>query len=70
MKEIALIKGKPEAATAWSDLYTELMKTAPLVPLVKDLNVYVVGSNIDNAHADPNTGGLPDLTQIGLKKAD
>ena len=45
------------------------MKTAPLVPTVQDLNVYVVGSNIANAVADPNTGGLPDLTQIGLKQA-
>ena len=46
------------------------MKTAPLVPTVQDLNVYVVGSNIANGVADPNTGGLPDLTQIGLKKAN
>jgi peptide/nickel transport system substrate-binding protein len=53
-----------------ANLYTDIMKTAPLVPTVQDLNVYVVGSNIDNAVADPNTGGLPDLTQIGLKKAN
>ncbi|TCM47940.1 ABC transporter substrate-binding protein [Kribbella sp. VKM Ac-2568] len=53
-----------------ANLYTEIMKTAPLVPTVQDLNVYVVGSNIDNAVADPNTGGIPDLTQIGLKKAN
>jgi peptide/nickel transport system substrate-binding protein len=52
-----------------SNLYAEIMKTAPLVPTVQDLNVYVVGSNIDNAVADPNTGGYLDLTQIGLKKA-
>ena len=31
--------------------------------------MYVTGSNVDNAVADPNTGGLPDLTQIGLKQA-
>lgn len=70
MKEVALIKDKGQAVTAWSDLYAEIMKTAPLVPLVKDLNVYVVGSNVDNAVTDPNTGGIPDLTQIGLKKAN
>lgn len=70
MAEIPLIKDKAEAVKAWGDLYTEVMKTAPLVPTLKDLNVYVVGSNIDNAVADPNTGGLPDLTQIGLKKAN
>ena len=44
--------------------------SAPLVPTVQDLNVYVVGSNVDNAVADPNTGGLPDLTQIGLTQAN
>lgn len=70
MKQTALIKDKAEATTAWSNLYAEVMKTAPLVPTVKDLNVYVVGSNIENAVTDPNTGGLPDLTQIGLKKAN
>jgi peptide/nickel transport system substrate-binding protein len=53
-----------------ANLYSDIMKTAPLVPTVQDLNVYVVGSNIDNAVADPNTGGIPDLTQIGLKKAN
>ena len=52
-----------------SNLYAEIMKSAPLVPTIQDLNVYVVGSNIDNAVADPNSGGYPDLTQIGLKKA-
>ncbi|MFI7062167.1 ABC transporter substrate-binding protein [Kribbella sp. NPDC050124] len=52
-----------------SNLYAEIMKSAPLVPTVQDLNVYVVGSNIDNAVADPNSGGYVDLTQIGLKKA-
>ncbi|MET9312532.1 ABC transporter substrate-binding protein [Kribbella sp. NPDC003505] len=51
-----------------ADLYVEIMKTAPLVPTVQDLNVYVVGSNVDNAVADPNSGGYLDLTRIGLKK--
>lgn len=69
-KANSLIKDKAEATKAWSALYKELMQTAPLVPTVKDLNVYVVGSNIDNAIPDPNTGGIPDLTQIGLKKAN
>jgi peptide/nickel transport system substrate-binding protein len=61
---------KAKLTTGLSDLYTEIMKTAPLVPTVQDLNVYVVGSNVDNAVADPNTGGFVDLTQIGLKKAN
>jgi peptide/nickel transport system substrate-binding protein len=61
---------KAKLTQGLSNLYTEVMKTAPLVPTVQDLNVYVVGSNVDNAVADPNTGGLPDLAQIGLKKAN
>jgi peptide/nickel transport system substrate-binding protein len=69
MAEIAKESDKAKVESSLSDLYVEIMKTAPLVPTVQDLNVYVVGSNIANAVADPNTGGLPDLTQIGLKKA-
>ncbi|WP_433161306.1 ABC transporter substrate-binding protein [Kribbella sp. CA-247076] len=70
MAELAKETDKTKLESGLSDLYVEVMKTAPLVPTVQDLNVYVVGSNIDNAVADPNTGGLPDLTQIGLKKAN
>ncbi len=70
MAELAKESDKAKVESGLSDLYVEIMKTAPLVPTVQDLNVYVVGSNIDNAVGDPNTGGYPDLTQIGLKKAN
>jgi peptide/nickel transport system substrate-binding protein len=70
MAELAKETDKAKVESGLADLYTEIMKTAPLVPTVQDLNVYVVGSNLDNVVADPNTGGLPDLTQIGLKKAN
>ena len=70
MAELAKETDKQKIESGLSDLYVEIMKTAPLVPTVQDLNVYVVGSNLDNVVADPNTGGLPDLTQIGLKKAN
>jgi peptide/nickel transport system substrate-binding protein len=69
MDEIRKEKDTEKAQQAWGDLYTEIMKTAPLVPTVRDLNVYVVGSNVDNAYGDPNVGGFIDLTQVGLKKA-
>jgi peptide/nickel transport system substrate-binding protein len=68
MAELANETDKQKLETGLSDLYAEIMKTAPLVPTVQDLNVYVVGSNIANAVGDPNTGGFPDLTQIGVKK--
>lgn len=70
MAELEKETDKAKLTTGLSDLYAEIMKTAPMVPTIQDLNVYVVGSNIDNAVADPNTGGLPDLTQIALKKAN
>ena len=70
MAELEKETDKAKLTSGLSDLYTEIMKTAPMVPTVQDLNVYVVGSNIDNAVADPNTGGLPDLTQIALKKVN
>ncbi len=69
MAELTKETDKQKLETGLSDLYTEIMKTAPLVPTVQDLNVYVVGSNLDNVVGDPNTGGFPDLTQIGVKKA-
>jgi len=68
MGQITSQTDKQKIETDLSDLYVEIMKTAPLVPTVQDLNVYVVGSNLDNVVADPNTGGIPDLTQIGVKK--
>ncbi|MET9270922.1 ABC transporter substrate-binding protein [Kribbella sp. NPDC003557] len=68
MAEITSQTDKQKIETGLSDLYVEIMKTAPLVPTVQDLNVYVVGSNLDNVVADPNTGGIPDLTQLGVKK--
>lgn len=68
--EIVKMTDKKAAVDAWSDVYAEIMKTAPIVPISKDNNVYVVGSNIDNAVPDPNTGGLIDLVQVGLKKSN
>ncbi len=70
MKSLQTETDKQKLTDGLSNLYDEIMKTAPLVPTVQDLNVYVSGSNVANAVADPNTGGLPDLTQIGLKKAN
>ena len=61
---------KNKLISGLSDVYGEIMKTAPLVPTTRDLNVYITGSNITNAYVDPNNGGIIDLTQIGLKKAN
>jgi len=68
MNEIPKIKDPKEAANAWADVYGEVMKTYPLVPISADNNVYVLGGNIANATVNPDIGGLPDLTKIGLKK--
>jgi peptide/nickel transport system substrate-binding protein len=70
MKTLTTETDNQKLTDGLSNIYDEIMKTAPLVPTVQDLNVYVAGSNVDNAVADPNSGGLPDLTQIGLKKAN
>ena len=68
MKTLQTETDKTKLTNGLADLYAEIMKTAPLVPTVQDLNVYVVGSNVADAVADPNTGGIIDLTQVGLKK--
>ncbi|MDV3220677.1 ABC transporter substrate-binding protein [Intrasporangium sp.] len=67
MAEIREMSDNDAAQEAWSTLYDEIMKTAPLVPISQDLNIYVTGSRITNATADPNTGGLIDLAQIAVK---
>lgn len=58
------------AAQQFADALDAAMKTAPLVPISKDQNVYVVGSNVVNAAVDPGAGGLIDLNTVGLKKAN
>ncbi len=68
MAEIAKVGDQKEAAKQWSDLYDEIMKTAPLIPISLDKNVYVLGSNLTNVSVNSDIGGLPDLAHIGLKK--
>src|SRR6266508_4035536 len=68
MTTIKKEKDLAKATKDWADVYDEVMKTAPLVPTVKDLNVYVNGGNIVNAYPDQVFGGIYDLTHIGLKK--
>ena len=69
MPAIAKMTDNAAAQEEYSKLYDEIMKTAPIVPISKDINVYVVGSNIAGAIPDPNNGGLIDISRIGLKKA-
>jgi peptide/nickel transport system substrate-binding protein len=68
MAKVILEKDKAKATQEWASIYADVMKTAPLVPLVRDGNVYVVGSNVDSASPDPIFGGIIDLNQVGLKK--
>ncbi|HEY3004545.1 MAG TPA: ABC transporter substrate-binding protein, partial [Kribbellaceae bacterium] len=68
IKAAATEKDTAKAVDLWKKAYSEIMKTAPLVPTVQDLNVYVNGSNITDAYADQPFGGIFDFTQIGLKK--
>ncbi len=68
MKEIPTIKDPKEAVNAWADVHDEVMKTAPLVPISEDNNIYVLGGNITGATVNPDIGGLPDLAKIALKK--
>jgi peptide/nickel transport system substrate-binding protein len=68
MNEIPSIKDTKEATNAWADVLDEVMKTAPLVPISADNNIYVLGGNLTGATTNPDVGGLPDLTKIGLKK--
>jgi peptide/nickel transport system substrate-binding protein len=70
MAEIAKMSDQKAATAAWADLYDKMMESAPLVPISKDNNVYVVGSNIANAAVDADKGGLPDIAHIGLKTAN
>ncbi len=61
-------KDRAKALDTWKKAYADIMKTAPLVPTVKDLSVYVNGGNITDFYAHQLFGGYPDYTQVGLKK--
>ena len=68
MNEIANMADQKAATTAWFELYDKIMESAPLVPISKDNNVYVVGSNIANGSVDADKGGLPDIAHMAVKK--
>ncbi|MGB8652746.1 MAG: ABC transporter substrate-binding protein [Mycobacteriales bacterium] len=68
MDRITSITNVNDANKAWGDLDEKIMtEFAPILPLLNDKAVYVVGSNVTNLYIHSFYGD-PDLAALGVKK--
>jgi len=67
MDAIAAMKDVGEQNAAYGALDKQIMKLAPVVPLVYEKAVSIVGSNIAGAYGHDGFSGGTDLVSVGLK---
>lgn len=67
--EIALMKDVTAANAAYGELDKQIMKLAPMVPLLYEKVLMVVGSNIAGAYLHDGFSGGIDLVSVGLTDA-
>ncbi len=67
--EIAAMKDVTAANTAYGELDQQIMKLAPMVPLLYEKVLMVVGSNIAGAYLHDGFSGGIDLVSVGLTDA-
>ncbi|ASO20636.1 peptide/nickel transport system substrate-binding protein [Actinoalloteichus hoggarensis] len=65
--EIEAIADIDEQNVAYGELDREIMEFAPVVPLVRETPLQMVGENIGNAFASSARSGYIDYSSIGLK---
>ncbi|RCK68800.1 ABC transporter substrate-binding protein [Desertihabitans brevis] len=68
IEEAQLITDRAEANQAWGELDQLVMSKAPVVPLLVETGLTVVGENVTGLHASPGaaTGGI-DYVLVGLR---
>lgn len=66
-EEIATMSNIDEQNAAVAQLNREIMELAPVVPLVRDTPLQLIGPNIGGAFAHAGMTGYVDLTSLGLK---
>lgn len=67
--EIAAMTDVDAANAAYGELDKQIMEKAPIVPLLYEKNVTVVGENIAGAYLNDSYSGGIDLVSVGLKDA-
>lgn len=65
-EEIAQITELDEQNTAYSELNRQILELAPVVPLVRDTPLQMVGPNIGDAYSHAGTTGYIDYSSVGL----
>lgn len=68
-REIEAISNLDEQNAAYGDLDKQIMELAPVVPLLRETPLQVVGENVGNAFASAARSGYIDYSQLGLKSA-
>jgi peptide/nickel transport system substrate-binding protein len=66
-REIEAISDITEQDVAYAELDREIMELAPVVPLLRETPLQVVGENVGNAFASAARSGYIDYSQLGLK---
>ena len=65
--EISVMTDAEAQNAEWLALDKEIMELAPVVPLVRDTPLQVVGANVGGAFSHAGQTGYVDLTSLGLK---
>ncbi|WMY78458.1 ABC transporter substrate-binding protein [Citricoccus sp. I39-566] len=66
----AVMTDLEEQQAAYNDINRAIMEQAPVVPLVRDTPLQVVGPNVAGAYSNPTTTGYVDYIGLGLKTVD
>lgn len=64
--EIGKVTDTDKANTEWSDLDKQILEQAPVVPLLYENNVQIVGSNVGGVYSDPQFAGGVNFATMGL----
>lgn len=65
--EIVQVTDKAKQNAEYADLNRQIMEQAPVVPLMRETPLQVVGENVGNAFAHAGRTGYVDYTSLGLK---
>lgn len=66
----AVMTDVQDQQAAYNDINRLIMAQSPVVPLVRDTPLQMVGPNIAGAYSNPTTTGYVDYVGLGLKSAD
>lgn len=70
LDEAATMSDLEGQQTAYNDINRAIMEQAPVVPLVRDTPLQMVGPNVAGAYSNPTTTGYVDYVGLGLKSTD